>query len=75
MYTHAQHLTGGKYMGQEDYFELDVDLSLQFGDRRKCVGIVIIEDTVPEPDEFFLVVIEGLGVSTTVIILDDDGQC
>lgn len=39
------------------------------------MGIVIIEDTVPEPNEFFLVVIEGLGVSTTVVILDDDGGC
>ena len=41
------------------------------GDERRCVGIVILADSMAEEDETFDVVIEELGISTTVTILDD----
>ena len=40
-----------------------------------CLGISILEDSVPEEDETFQVVVAGLGIVTEVKILDDDGEC
>ena len=41
------------------------------GDERRCVGIIILADSMAEEDETFDVIIEELGISTTVTILDD----
>ena len=38
------------------------------------MGIAIFEDFDPEADEYFDVMIEELGISTRVTILDDDGN-
>ena len=48
-------------------------MSLLNDDKRVCVGIVILEDDVVEEDESFQVIVEGLDISATVTILDDDG--
>ena len=60
------------YIGGVDYSEFSQELELNPNDTSRCVGIVILEDTQQEDDESFEVVIEGLGVSTVVTILDDD---
>ena len=54
-----------------DYEQLDVDLHLVPGDRRRCVEIVILADNMAEEDETFDVIVEELGISTTVTILAD----
>ena len=54
-----------------DYEETSVDLPLMVGDERRCVGIVILADSIVEEDKTFDVIIEEFGISTTVTILDD----
>lgn len=58
----------------EDYVELSIGILLEFGESRKCVGIVILEDFRYESDESFTVIIEEVGASADVTILDDDGK-
>ena len=61
--------------GGEDYVELNRKINLGSGSRnRRCVGIVILNDDQLEGEEYFEVLIEGLGVSTRVTIVDDDGK-
>lgn len=53
--------------------ELSRDVLLGVGSSRKCLGIVILDDIQPEPNESFQVVVEEFEISTTVTIIDDDG--
>ena len=64
------------YIGGEDYIDFTTILSLNVGDVRKCIAIIIQEDQKPEPDESFLVELEGLemAMNIEVIISDDDGM-
>ena len=64
--SYLDHTIGG-----EDYEELSVEVPIRFGVTRKCVGISILEDSKVEENEMFQVVIEELGISTQVAILDD----
>ena len=48
-----------------------MEVPIRFGVTRKCVGISILEDSKVEENEMFQVVIEELGISTQVAILDD----
>ena len=59
------------HAGGEDYVELNREMVLSFGNQRRCVGIIILEDSITEEDETFQVVIEGLDASTIVTIRDD----
>ena len=55
--------------------ELSREINLGSGLRnRRCVGIIILNDDQPEGEEYFEVLIEGLGVSTRVIIIDNSGM-
>ena len=58
----------------EDYIGLDTNIPLTLGDQRKCVAIIILEDNMAEEDETFALIIEELGVATSIVILDDDGK-
>ena len=58
----------------EDYIGINKDISLQLGDERRCVGIVIIDNVQLESDETFQLSISGLEVVTSLTILDDDGM-
>lgn len=62
-----------QFVGGEDYVELSRDVLLGVGSSRKCLGIVILDDIQPEPNESFQVVVEEFEISTTVTIIDDDG--
>ena len=57
-----------------DYIELRSDVTLLAGETRRCISIVIIEDTILEMDETFLVSVQDFGISATVNILDDEGS-
>lgn len=48
-------------------------LSLTPSDRRRCVGIVILEDSIAEGIETFAVNLLELDLLAVVRILDDDG--
>ncbi len=61
------------YSDGVDYKGLSTEIALKFGENCSCVGIVILEDIVPEDDEFFVVQIDEVGVSANVTILNDDG--
>ena len=65
------HTLTSLYTGGVDYRDVSVDLHLMAGDERRCEGIVILADDVVEEDETFHVIVEELGISTTVTILDD----
>ncbi len=54
--------------------DLSVDIPINVGDGRRCVAIIIFEDTLIEMDEYFQVNIEGTTRSSRVVILDDDGK-
>ena len=47
---------------------------LSAGDSRHCVAIIILEDQQPEMNENFLISVDGMGASTSVTIIDDDGN-
>ena len=38
------------------------------------MAIIILEDNMAEEDETFDLIIEELGVATSIVILDDDGN-
>ena len=40
--------------------------------QRKCIGVVILDDSESDVGETFEVSIEKLGISTTVTIVDDE---
>lgn len=42
------------------------------GSGRMCIGIVILDDLIFEGNESFQLIIEELGISTDIIILEDD---
>ena len=50
---------------------MTIEVPVRFGDTRNCVGLSITGDREAEEDESFQVLIEELGVSTTVTIMDD----
>ena len=69
-YNNDMFIAGGvDYEGLNKTLRLRVD-----GRMRRCVGIVVYDDLVLEADKTFQVIIEGMGVSTEVTILDDDGK-
>lgn len=49
-------------------------LVIRPNDMRRCVGIVIFDDLMFEPDESFGLTVEGFGAFTNITILDDDGK-
>ncbi len=57
-----------------DYVELRKGVSLNVGDRRKCVAIIILEDQTLEENEFFFISLNNFEVRAQVTILDDDGM-
>ena len=59
------------HVGNEDYVPFVRELYLSAGTSRKCIGIIILEDEVPEQDETFTISIFGFDTSTTVTIKDD----
>ena len=60
-------------LGGEDFTAFSKSLTLTIGIRRRCIAITILEDSDPEIDESFEIVVEELGISATITILDDDG--
>lgn len=50
------------------------ELLLNAGDTRKCLSITINSDQDTEFDESFMVFAQELGLTTQVVILDDDGK-
>lgn len=61
-------------LGGEDYGHLHTDIVLTNKRSRECAGIAIYEDKNAEMDEYFEVQIDEFGISTRVVILDDDGK-
>lgn len=58
----------------EDFNSFTKSLTLLSpGIRQQCVAIIILEDYLPEEDEYFLLTVEGTQISTTIKIVDDDG--
>ena len=57
----------------EDYEDFSTEVTIRLGDERRCVhvGVSILEDGDVEQDETFQVIVENLGISSTVAILDD----
>lgn len=62
------------YIGGDDYVELRALIPFRVGISRRCVGIIILEDFLDEPDESFVVRIEEMGISADITILNDDGK-
>ena len=61
----------------EDFEGISFDLTVRPSDVRRCVAILILEDSTVEPDESFTVTVslaELILSTTTVTILDDDGR-
>ena len=60
------------YIGGEDYIPFSTECLLRSGSNRKCIGIIILDDSMVEVNETFEVVIEELGLSANVTIIDED---
>jgi len=61
-------------LGGDDYIPVDREVMLNFGNGRRCIGLIILDDLQTEMNETFQVFIEEFGTFTTVTIIDDDGK-
>ncbi len=59
------------YTVHEDYIPFFGELSLDIGDSRGCIAVIILEDQKLEQNETFTVSVAGFSASTDVVILDD----
>ena len=66
-------------IGGNDYFPTSLDVTFTPANSRVCKNISIVDDSIPESDEIFTVVIEpssgvNPGIDSRVNIIDNDGM-